>query len=84
MAKTQKKIPYEQALNLSIYMRTFAELNAVIQGAQQRLERLRQPLQGYAEIAGIPLDRTGVNVKIDKGPDKKGMIGVEWEEADAP
>lgn len=83
MAKKRKLIPYEQALKLAIYMRTLRELNAVVQMAQQRLERMRQPLLGYAQIAGIPLDRSDLKIAIEEGP-RRGMIAVEWEEPDVP
>lgn len=84
MAKKRKLIPYEQALELTIYMRTLRELNAVVQMAQQRLERMRQPLLGYAQIAGIPLDKTGLKIGIEDGPDKRGQVALEWEEPDVP
>lgn len=83
MPKKRKWIPYEQALELSIYMRALTELNAVMQAAQRRLDRLRQPLLGYAQIAGIPLDRADLNIAIEKGPNKKGLVAVEWEESSA-
>ena len=34
----EKLIPYEQALNLAMYMKTLAEVQAITQGAAQRAE----------------------------------------------
>ena len=77
-----KKIPYEQALKLSQWLATFNELNAVVQQAQQRLERLRAKLIGAGEFADIPLDGKGLEVKLEPGPDKHGLVAVEWKEPD--
>jgi hypothetical protein len=79
---TNRQLPYAQALKLVRWMDTYQELNAVISSMQQRLERLRTRLTDAAEFADIPLDRTGVKVKIEDGPDGAGMIEVEWEESD--
>ncbi len=78
----EKLIPFGQALQLTIYMKSLAEVNAITQMAGQRLERLRVPLAGYAEIAGVPLDRADLVVDITDGPDKKGMVKVTWKEDD--
>ena len=77
-----KEIPYEQALKLASWLATFAELNAVVTAAQQRLERLRAKLLGAAEFADIPLDRADLDVQLEAGPDKHGLIAVEWKEPD--
>lgn len=79
----EKQIPYEQALNLAIYMRTLAEVQAITQMAAQRAERMRAPLEGFAKIAGIPLDRADLDICIDKGPDKRGQVLVKWKDEDA-
>ncbi len=78
----EKLIPYEQALNLGLYMRTLGELQAVINMANQRADAMRAPLVGFAKIAGIPLDRTDVVVDLPDGPDKRGMVKVTWKEDD--
>ena len=77
-----KKIPYEQALKLVQWLATFAELNGVVSAAQQRLERLRAKLIGAGEFADVPLDGKGLEVKLEPGPDKHGLIEVEWKEPD--
>ena len=80
----EKKIPYEQALSLSIYMSTLAELGSVAQMVEQRLNALRQPLIGFAKIASIPLDRADLKIHMDKGPNRQGLILIEWEDDSAP
>ncbi len=78
----EKLIPYEQALKLRDYTTVLAELQIITQGVAQRAERMRLPLAGYAEIAGIPLDRADLVVDLPDGPDKRGMVKVTWKEAD--
>ena len=77
-----KLIPYEQALKLAQWLGTFQELNAVVQQAQQRVERLRARLVDAGEFADIPLDGKGLEIKLEAGPDKHGLIEVEWKEPD--
>ena len=77
-----KKIPYEQALKLVQWLATFAELNGVVSAAQQRLERLRAKLIGAGEFADVPLDGKGLEVKLEPGPDKHGLVEVSWKEPD--
>ena len=76
-----KRIPYAQALKLAQWLGTFAELNAVVMQAQQRLERLRAKLVDAGEFADIPLDGKGMEIKLEAGPDKHGLIEVEWNDA---
>ena len=78
-----KKIPYEQALKLAQWLANFAELNPMAQQVNQRLERLRTKLIGAGEFADIPLDGKGLEVKLESGPDKHGLIEVEWDDAPA-
>ena len=77
-----KRIPYEQALKLAQWLGSFAELNAVVQQAQQRLERLRAKLIGAGEFADVPLDGKGLEVKLEPGPDEHGLVEVSWKEPD--
>ena len=76
-----KRIPYEQALKLAQGLATFAELNGVVQSAQQRVERLRAKLVGAGEFTDIPLDGKGLDIKLEAGPDEHGLIEVEWTDA---
>ena len=76
-----RQIPYEQALKLASWLATFAELNAVVTAAQQRLERLRQRLVGAGEFADIPLDGQNLDVQLEAGP-KRGLITVTWKDPD--
>ena len=78
----EKLIPYEQALNLGLYMNALGELQAVINVANQRADTMRGPLVGFAKIAGIPLDRADLVVDLPDGPDKRGMVKVTWKEDD--
>ena len=75
------RIPYAQALKLAQWLATFQELNAVVTQAQQRLERLRAKLVDAGEFTDIPLDGKGLDIKLEAGPDKHGMIEVEWNDA---
>lgn len=77
---TEERIPLNQAVNLVAYMKAFGEVGAIMQAAEQRMNQLREPLVGFAKIANIPLDQVGLVVHIDKGPDKKGLILVEWKD----
>jgi len=74
-----KSIPYEQALKLVIWMNNFQELNGVVQDATTRLDTLRKKLLAAADFTSIPLHSTNLNVHIEDGPDKDGLITVEWE-----
>ena len=80
----EKRIPYEQALKLTGYMQVLVEMQRITQAMAQRVQELRLPLEGYAEIAGIPLTRADLEVHIDDGPDTEGQVLVEWKDEDAP
>lgn len=80
--KKETKLPYKQALKLMEWRMSYLKGQALIQNAQTQLERERQKLASVHEFAEIPTDRD-VQVKLEDGPDKKGMIVVEWEEPDA-
>ena len=74
-------IPYKQALKLMEWRMSYLKGQALIQNAERQLEHERQKLTNIHEFAEIPTDKD-VNIKLEDGPDKKGMIMVEWEEPD--
>ena len=82
MVKKMKRIPYEQALKL--WQRRMSLINAqqLLARAQAQIEREKQWLTDAHDFADIPLDADKLNIKLEKGPDKRGMIAVEWEVPD--
>ena len=78
-----KRIPYAQALKLAQWLGIFQATNPMAQSMLRQVDQMRQKLVDAGEFTDIPLDGQGLDIKLEAGPDKHGLIEVEWTDEPA-